>query len=55
MHGTTDAFISKYSYLSSSSWNLYTEPLEGSFVEPNDEVLYETFIGSKYVLRDRTS
>ena len=27
MHGTIAVFISKHSYLSSSLWNLYTEPL----------------------------
>ena len=40
MHGTTEAFISKHSYLRSFLWNLYTE---GYIMEPCDEVPYGPF------------
>ena len=43
MHGTTEAFVSKHSYLSSSFWNLYTQPLKDYNIEPYDDVYMQPF------------
>ena len=44
MYETTEIFISKYSYFSSSLWSLHTQPLKGSLIEPYDEVPYGTLL-----------
>ena len=43
MHATTEAFIFKHFNLSSSLWNVYTEPLQGSVMKPYDDIPYGNF------------
>ena len=54
MYGTTSLSILEYLSNKSSWWNLYTLPLKGSIIEPNDEVPWGIFWGSKFISKDTT-